>query len=269
MLVEFTKMNGAGNDFVLIDNRDRKLSLLPEQIVGLCNRQKAIGADGLILLENSSNGKADFAWKFYNSDGSEAEMCGNGARCFARFVRQLTGKEDRIAFETLSGIIHAEFVDHLVKVSLTTPSHLRLGMDILWEGESRKVHFINTGVPHAVYFVDQIASIPVQKWGASLRYHDQFSPKGTNVNFVQVLNAHSIRVRTYERGVEGETLACGTGVTASALITARVFDCPSPVTVTTQGGDQLQVGFTRTGENFKDVTLTGPAEVSFTGQIEI
>ena len=269
MLVEFTKMNGAGNDFVLIDNRDRKLSLLPEQIVGLCNRQKAIGADGLILLENSSNGKADFAWKFYNSDGSEAEMCGNGARCFARFVRQLTGKEDRIAFETLSGIIHAEFVDHLVKVSLTTPSHLRLGMDILWEGESRKVHFINTGVPHAVYFVDQLASVPVQKWGASLRYHDRFGPKGTNVNFVQVLNAHSIRVRTYERGVEGETLACGTGVTATALIASRVFDWPSPVTVTTQGGDQLQVGFTWTGENFKDVTLTGPAEVSFTGQIEI
>ncbi len=269
MLVEFTKMNGAGNDFVLIDNRNRKLSLLPEQIAGLCNRQKAIGADGLILLENSSNGKADYAWKFYNSDGSEAEMCGNGARCFARFVRQLTGKEDRIAFETLSGIIHAEFVDHLVKVSLTTPSHLRLGMDILWEGESRKVHFINTGVPHAVYFVDQLASVPVQKWGASLRYHDRFGPKGTNVNFAQVLNDHSIRVRTYERGVEGETLACGTGVTATALIASRVFDWPSPVTVTTQGGDQLQVGFTWTGENFKDVTLTGPAEVSFTGQIEI
>ncbi|NCC83028.1 MAG: diaminopimelate epimerase [Clostridia bacterium] len=269
MLVEFTKMNGAGNDFVLIDNRNRKLSLLPEQIAGLCNRQKAIGADGLIFLENSSNGKADFAWKFYNNDGSEAEMCGNGARCFARFIRQLTGREDRIAFETISGIIHAEFVGQLVKVSLTTPTDLRLGMDLSWEGEPRKVHFINTGVPHAVHFVDQIDSIPVQKWGASLRYHDQFSPKGTNVNFVQVLNAHSIRVRTYERGVEGETLACGTGVTASALITARVFERPSPVSVTTQGGDTLQVGFTWTGESFKDVTLTGPAEVSFTGQIEI
>ncbi|HQC42271.1 MAG TPA: diaminopimelate epimerase [Verrucomicrobiota bacterium] len=269
MLVEFTKMNGAGNDFVLIDNRDRKLSLLPEQIVGLCNRQKAIGADGLILLENSSNGKADFAWKFYNSDGSEAEMCGNGARCFARFIRQVTGRQDQIAFETISGIIHAEFVGHLVRVSLTTPTGLHLGMDLQWEGESRKVHFINTGVPHAVYFVDQLASVPVQKWGASLRYHAQFSPRGTNANFVQVLNDHSIRVRTYERGVEGETLACGTGVTAAALITARVFDYPSPVTVTTQGGDQLQVGFTWACENFKDVTLTGPAEVSFTGQIEI
>lgn len=269
MLVEFTKMNGAGNDFVLIDNRNRKLSLLPEQIAGLCNRQKAIGADGLIFLENSSNGKADFAWKFYNNDGSEAEMCGNGARCFARFIRQLTGREDRIAFETISGIIQAEFVGQMVKVSLTTPTDLRLGMDIPWEGESRKVHFINTGVPHAVYFVDQIDSIPVQKWGASLRYHDQFSPKGTNVNFAQVLNDHSIRVRTYERGVEGETLACGTGVTATALIASRVFKRPSPVSVTTRGGDTLQVGFTWTGESFKDVTLTGPAEVSFTGRIEI
>ncbi len=121
MLVEFTKMNGAGNDFVLIDNRNRKLSLLPEQIAGLCNRQKAIGADGLILLEKSSNGKADFAWKFYNNDGSQAEMCGNGARCFASFIRRLTGREDEISFETLSGIIHAEFQDPLVKVSLTPP----------------------------------------------------------------------------------------------------------------------------------------------------
>lgn len=269
MLVEFTKMNGAGNDFVLIDNRNQKLSLLPEQIAGLCNRQKAIGADGLILLEKSSNGKADFAWKFYNNDGSQAEMCGNGARCFASFIRRLTGREDEISFETLSGIIHAEFQDPLVKVSLTPPSELRLGVRLQWEGEEREIHFLNTGVPHAVYFVEELASVPVQKWGASLRHHNGFSPRGTNVNFVQVLEPHSIRVRTYERGVEAETLACGTGVTAAALITARVYDWPSPVTVLTQGGERLQVGFCWSGEDFKDVTLTGPAEVSFTGQIEI
>lgn len=268
MLVEFTKMNGAGNDFVLIDNRDERLKLSPQEIVWLCNRQKGIGADGLILLENCKSGKADFTWQFYNSDGSQAEMCGNGARCFARFIQQLTHQEGCITFETISGVIRAEFVGDRVRVNLTNPVGLELGISLKWKDKAGQVHFLNTGVPHTVHFVKDITSVPVQEWGSELRYHKHFSPKGTNVNFVQVMHDHTIRVRTYERGVEGETLACGTGVTASALISARVFNLQSPVTVQTQGGDLLQVGFQWDGTHFKEVTLTGPAKVSFTGQIE-
>jgi len=270
MLVDFIKMNGAGNDFVLMDNRKGHLSLTKEQIVRLCHRQKGIGADGLILLENSKSGQADFAWGFYNSDGSEAEMCGNGSRCFARFIQTLIPDiGSAVSFETISGIIHAEFLGDLVKVNLTQPHSLSLNIHLSWEDQTKEVHFLNTGVPHTVCFVDDIESVPVKKWGAALRYHPYFSPKGTNVNFVQVMPDKTIRVRTYERGVEGETLACGTGVTASALISATVFQLESPVQVLTRGGDILRVGFKREKSCFKDVTLTGPAEISFRGQVEI
>lgn len=269
MLVEFTKMNGAGNDFVLIDNRERDLIFSEKEISRLCHRQRGIGADGLILLENCKNGKADYAWKFYNSDGSQAEMCGNGSRCFAKFVQLLTQKTVPFSFETLAGIIHAEFVNNLVKVSLTQPIDLSIGTNLSWEDQSGEVHSINTGVPHAIHFVKDINSIPVKLWGAALRYHKHFEPRGTNVNFVQLMPDQSIRVRTYERGVEDETLACGTGVTASALITARVFNLSSPIKVLTQGGDILQVGFQWDETRFYNVNLTGPAEVCFTGRIEI
>lgn len=270
MLVDFMKINGAGNDFVLMDNRKGNLSLTTEQIIRLCHRQKGIGADGLILLENSKSGQADFAWGFYNSDGSEAEMCGNGSRCFARFIQTLVPDiGPTVSFETISGIIHAEFQGDLVKVELTQPHSLSLSIHLSWEDQTGEVHFLNTGVPHAVYFVNDIESVPVNKWGAALRYHPYFSPKGTNVNFAQRMPDGTIRVRTYERGVEGETLACGTGVTASALISAAIFHLESPVKILTRGGDFLQVGFVRKEDDFKEVTLTGPAEISFRGQVEI
>ena len=270
MLVDFIKMNGAGNDFILIDNRNGHLSLTTEQIVRLCHRQKGIGADGLILLENCKSGQADFAWGFYNSDGSEAEMCGNGSRCFARFIQTLVPDiGPTVSFETISGIIHAEFLGDQVKVELTQPHSLSLNIHLSWEDQTKEVHFLNTGVPHTVCFVDDIESVPVKKWGAALRYHPYFSPKGTNVNFAQRMPDGSIRVRTYERGVEGETLACGTGVTATALVSAAIFHLQSPVKIYTRGGDILQVGFVREGAAIKNVTLTGPAEIAFKGQVEI
>ena len=270
MLVDFIKMNGAGNDFILIDNRNGHLSLTTEQIVRLCHRQKGIGADGLILLKNCKSGQADFAWGFYNSDGSEAEMCGNGSRCFARFIQTLVPDiGPTVSFETISGIIHAEFLGDQVKVELTQPHSLSLNIHLSWEDQTGEVHFLNTGVPHTVCFVDDIESVPVKKWGEALRYHPYFSPKGTNVNFAQRMPDGSIRVRTYERGVEGETLACGTGVTATALVSAAIFHLQSPVKIHTRGGDILQVGFVREGAAFKNVTLTGPAEIAFRGQVEI
>lgn len=269
MKLEFTKMNGAGNDFVLIDNRARKISLTPEQVARLCHRQRGVGADGIMLLVPNTTGTADWSWDFYNSDGSRAEMCGNGARCFARFIQRLTGAKDRISFETVAGVITATFQGERVTVTLTTPKDLRLAIDLPLKSGATQAHSLNTGVPHAVLFVADADQAMVQDRGREIRFHPAFAPKGTNVNFVQVLGTNSIRVRTYERGVEGETLACGTGVTASALIAARVHQFTAPVQVRVQGGDVLEVSWRDAGEGFTEVKLTGPADFVFTGRVEI
>jgi diaminopimelate epimerase len=241
----FTKMNGAGNDFILADNRDGRWHLSAEQVVRLCHRQRGIGADGLMLLVPCASGRADWAWEFYNSDGSRAEMCGNGARCFARFVQHLTGTGGRLTFETAAGVINALPDGDRVTVTLTMPHGWRLGESLDAAGTPMIVHSLNTGVPHAVVFVPEADRVEVGRLGAALRYHPHFAPRGTNVNFVQILAPGRIRVRTYERGVEGETLACGTGVTASALVTARLHGLASPVAVQVQGGDVLEVGYER------------------------
>ena len=269
MLLEFTKMNGAGNDFVLVDNRDRRIKLRPEQIAHLCHRQRGAGADGVILLIPCDSGKADWAWEFYNSDGSTAEMCGNGARCFARFIQKLTGSNHELTFETGAGIIGASFAGERVTVTLTTPKDLRLDQKIALSSGTQTVHSLNTGVPHAVLFVPDADQAMVQQLGQEIRRHAHFAPKGTNVNFVQQLGPGSIRVRTYERGVEGETLACGTGLTASALIAAKLLQFTSPVKVQVQGGDQLEVSFKQANGAFSDVRLTGPADFTFEGRIKI
>jgi diaminopimelate epimerase len=266
---EFTKMNGAGNDFVVADNRDGRFRLGPEQVARLCHRQRGIGADGLMLLVPCASGRADWAWDFFNSDGSHAEMCGNGARCFARFIQRLTGVAHRVTFETAAGVITAGFEGDRVAVGLTEPHGLRLNEVLEAGGERLTVHSLNTGVPHAVVFVDDADRARVQPLGSALRFHPHFAPRGTNVNFVELLEPGSIRVRTYERGVEGETLACGTGVTASALIAAHLHDLAGPVRVRVQGGDTLEVGFVMTGDAFKDVRLTGPADFVFDGRLEL
>lgn len=269
MIFTFTKMNGAGNDFVLADNRDGRWRFDAAQVARLCHRQRGIGADGLILLVPCTSGRADWAWEFFNSDGSHAEMCGNGARCFARFVQRLTGVRDRLTFETAAGVITATFAGERVTVTLTDPCDLHCDQVLEAAGNRLRVDALNTGVPHAVVFVPDAEAAPVQTLGAALRHHPHFAPRGTNVNFVQTLAPGRIRVRTFERGVEGETLACGTGVTASALLAARRFDWPSPVAVRVQGGDTLEVDFERQGEQFRHVRLTGPADFVFEGRMEL
>ena len=269
MTVAFTKMNGAGNDFVLIDNRAQNIRLQPEDVVRICHRQRGVGADGLLLLVPSRTGVADWAWDFYNNDGSTAEMCGNGARCFARFIQKVTGTNGQTSFETGAGVIRATFRGERVTVNLTAPRDLKLDQEITLSSGPAKVHSLNTGVPHAVLFVPNADEAMVQSAGAEIRFHQHFAPKGTNVNFVQLLEPGHIRVRTYERGVEGETLACGTGVTASALIAARLHQFTSPVKVQVQGGDQLEVDFRESGGEFSDVHLTGPADFVFDGQIDL
>lgn len=269
MTLDFVKMNGAGNDFILIDNRAGRIKLTPEQVIRLCNRQRGIGADGLFLLVANTSGKADWSWEFYNSDGSTADMCGNGARCFARFVQSVAGSGDKTSFETGAGVIGATFHGERVTVNLTAPRDLRLGEVVPAAGAKLIVHSLNTGVPHAVLFVPDADKAMVQQLGAEIRYHSHFKPSGTNVNFVQVLGSNRIRVRTYERGVEGETLACGTGVTASALIASRVHQFTSPVQVQVQGGDLLEVSWVEAGNAFAEVKLNGPADFVFKGSIEV
>jgi diaminopimelate epimerase len=262
-------MNGAGNDFVVIDNRERRIHLSSSEIARLCHRQRGVGADGLILLERCGSGRAEWAWDFYNCDGSPAEMCGNGARCFARFVQRLTGARDGLTFETRAGVITARFCGDQVTVTLTPPKDLRLDEPIRLSDGTRLIHSLDTGVPHAVVFVADAERVMVDRLGAEIRRHPRYAPRGTNVNFVQVLGPSHIRVRTYERGVEGETLACGTGLTAAALVSARLHRFSSPVKVRVQGGDTLEVSFCEEQGEFTDVRLTGPAEFVFSGRIEI
>ena len=270
MTLSFTKMNGAGNDFVMLDNRDLSLALTKDQIEKLCDRHRGIGADGLLCVEPATDG-GDFKMRYYNADGGEAEMCGNGARCFGRFVNHLhDNKLDRIEFETLAGMISAEFEGDQVRINMSAPHDLKLSQHLSVAGAGLTVHSVNTGVPHATVFVDDLAAVPVCEWGAGLRYHDAFAPKGTNANFAKVIAPGSISIRTYERGVEDETLACGTGMVACALIHHELTGAESPISVLVKGGDTLRVGFEEQSKSdYTNVTLFGPADFVFRGSVSI
>jgi diaminopimelate epimerase len=261
-------MDGAGNDFILIDNRAGEVDLNRSQIARLCDRHRGIGADGVLLLENPSD-HADFRMRYFNADGGEAEMCGNGARCFARFAQKMAGAEEKISFETPAGVISAELAGDLVTLRMTEPSDLRLGVPLSLGSQKTMVHFINSGVPHVVVPVAKVDGVDVRREGSVIRHHEMFSPKGANVNFIEKRGPDKIAVRTYERGVEDETLACGTGVVASALIFAATENVKEPITVIARGGDELRVAFERTDKQFRNVTLTGPAEFVFEGTIEL
>src|ERR1700704_871595 len=267
-MLRFTKMNGAGNDFVLLDNRSGDIRLERKQIARICDRHRGVGADGILLLEKSTNG-ADFRMRYYNADGGEAEMCGNGARCFARFVDKLAGTREKVSFETPAGIIGARLHGDLVTLTMSDPTDLRLNVSLQVEGEDATVHYINTGVPHVIVPGSRVDVVHVTSRGAAIRQHEMFSPKGANVNFLEQRGANKIAIRTYERGVENETLACGTGVVASALIFAITEKAEGPIGVLVRGGSELSVGFTKSGDQFRNVTLTGPAEFVFEGTIEV
>ena len=267
-MLRFTKMNGAGNDFILFDNRAGDIGLDRSQIAQLCDRHRGVGADGVLLLENPTN-RADFRMRYFNADGGEAEMCGNGARCFARFANKVIGQKAKISFETPAGVISAELKGDLVTLQMTEPTDLRLNIDLPMAAENKTVHFINSGVPHVVIAVAKIDDADVRCDGAAIRHHKMFSPNGTNVNFIEKRGPNKIAIRTYERGVEDETLACGTGIVASALIFAATENASGPITVLARGGDELQVGFEKTREQFRNITLTGPAEFVFEGTIQI
>lgn len=267
MTLNFTKMNGAGNDFVVIDNRALDQNLTREQIALLCDRHRGVGADGLLAVEPAEKG-ADVKFRYYNADGGEAEMCGNGARCFGRYTaRLLGGDKNTLTFETIAGTLAAELIGTEVRIDMSDP--IGLEMDSPVESVA-PVHNLNTGVPHAVVFVDDLKSLDVVKAGAAIRYHAHYEPNGTNANFVGVLAPDHLAVRTYERGVEGETLACGTGITACALLHHLLTGSPSPIKIDVEGGETLSIGFqSNPDKKFTRVTLTGPADFVFDGQITI
>ena len=268
MTLEFTKMNGAGNDFVMVDNRDGSHSLTREQIELLCDRHRGIGADGLIAVEGSPELPR---MRYYNADGGEAEMCGNGARCFSRFTARLLGlKVGSFSFQTEAGILSAELLpDDRVRLRMSEPHSLQLAHSLRVLDRDMEVHSLNTGVPHAVTFVKNLEETPVFELGRALRQHQRFAPAGTNANFVQVLESGSLAIRTYERGVEDETLACGTGVVAAALIHHHLTKAPSPISVQVRGEDTLEVGFILENGHPVAVTLSGPADFVFTGSVTI
>ena len=270
MDLRFTKMNGAGNDFVVIDNRTRQFSLDGRAIAQLCDRHRGVGADGLLAVE-PADGEADFRMRYYNADGGEAEMCGNGARCFARFAaRLMPAKPDSVSFETMAGVIAAQLVGDLVSLDMGRPTAHRVPHIFEIGGHTIEIHFLNTGVPHAVVFVPDAEAVDVHSLGRAIRRHEAFAPKGTNANFAQVLEPGKLLLRTYERGVEAETLACGTGVCAAALLHGLAENVPSPVYVTVRGGDTMRVDFTRDAEGaFDSARLTGPADFVFDGVVSL
>jgi len=265
--VAFAKMSGSGNDFILIDHRSGGLdgSVLDRFIAGICRRRLSVGADGVILIESSAT--ADFRWRFFNADGSDAEMCGNGARCAARFayLQGICGTEVR--FETGAGLVHAQVDGMRVKVRMTEPHSLRLEVPITVSVGTLTVSSVNTGVPHVVVTGEEVEKVDLAVLGREIRFHPQFAPDGANVNFICHDPAGGIAIRTFERGVEGETLACGTGAVAGALVAACRFGLPSPLRVRTRSGEILTVSFQHTDGRFRDVHQEGEARLIYSGVI--
>lgn len=267
--VPFWKMNGAGNDFIIIDHRGPKVpeAKMAEFARLVCRRRFSAGADGLFFLEPSS--RADFRWRFFNADGSEAEMCGNGARCVARFAYMHGMAAARMRFETLAGIVEATVADTQVTIRMTAPHSWHLDQELEVAGQRLTVHSINTGVPHVVIFVTDVAATDVAALGRQIRRHSAFAPAGTNVNFIGQ-GPQGLYIRTYERGVEGETMACGTGVVAGALIAVAKDMATAPVALVTSGGVPLTVQWSgQQNQGVEQVFLKGPAHLIYKGELTV
>jgi diaminopimelate epimerase len=264
--IAFHKMSGSGNDFIIIDNRRGVLPMEdPREFAArVCRRKVSAGADGLILVERANG--ADFKWRFYNSDGSVAEMCGNGARCVARFAyrQEICGPE--MAFETQAGIIRARVSGSRVKVTLPKPVALKLDYEMMLEQGPLRVSSVNTGVPHVVVAVPDPEQPDVATLGREIRFHPLFSPAGTNVNFVAIRQG-GLAIRTYERGVEGETLSCGTGTVAAAVVGVTRGEVASPVAVVTRSGETLTVHVSREGDDIREVCLEGDTRLVYEGAL--
>jgi len=263
----FAKVSGTGNDFIIIDNRGGAVPEKEQQELTkkLCIRKFSVGADGIIFLKESS--KADIGWDFYNADGSRADMCGNGARCAARFAH-LNGMGDaRISLETLAGIVNAKIVNEKsVSVTVQSPSSIQLDFPLSVENKSLEVSTVNTGVPHVVLDAKQVEGDDVKSLGRAIREHSEFKPDGANVSFITVLDRQNVRTTTYERGVEDFTLACGTGAMAVAVICHAKKLVDKPVHINVPGG-KLIVNFDEENGTYKNLTLSGDARIIYEGEL--
>jgi diaminopimelate epimerase len=279
----FFKMSGAGNDFILID-KNINPGFVPDQniIKIICNRRYGVGADGVIAVSNSSS--YDFEMEYFNADGSTGSLCGNGARCAVKFA-DLSGRVKHETAEFLSnGVAYSGKVlnDKEIRIFFNPPQRLKYNFKINASGQLINSNFVDTGSPHVVIkiedilknpanpkiFYNDLNNFPVYDLGREIRYHKDFAPEGTNVNFVRLKDG-KIHIRTYERGVEDETLACGTGSTAAALVGSSLFNIKPPIFLITRGGDELVVDFKIENQKFKDLSLTGPALVTFTGEFAL
>jgi len=265
--IPFYKMSGSGNDFIIIDNRGNQVE--PADLSGfvarVCRRAMSVGADGFILVEDSDH--TDFRWQFFNSDGSVAEMCGNGARCVARFafLNRIAGPE--MQFETDAGVVAASVADDRVRLKMTNPEDLDPSYALSVTSGEIQVGSVNTGVPHAVIAVEDLDGVDVVNLGREIRRHIRYAPAGTNVNFVSPLAEDRLAIRTYERGVEDETLACGTGAVAAAIVTASLKVLSSPIAVRTRSGQYLNIHFKVEDGRFRDVYLEGDARIVYRGEL--
>lgn len=266
----FHKYSGHGNDFVIVDNWD---GLVAEKDMNkiaklMCRPKFGIGADGAVFIIPGPD-DVDFAWRFFNADGSEADMCGNASRCTAHLAATLGIAPDEMSFKTKAGVVEAVVHDRLVKVQMPKFGRPEGAALVEAEGVSLTYHRVNAGVPHAVALVEDLDNFPVFKIGRAVRRHPAFAPDGANVNFVKIIGSDRLSVRTYERGVEDETLACGTGATAAVLLAlAQGLVTSASVTCQTRGGDDLIISVEGPLEAPEKVFLEGKVRHLFSGQVE-
>jgi diaminopimelate epimerase len=267
LTLKFWKMNGTGNDFIVVDNRDGVVAegQHADFAVRFCARRTAVGADGVLLVEPAPEDGLDFRMRYFNADGSEAEMCGNGARCIAAFAHAIGVAGEEMRFMTGAGPVGATITELGVIIDMpacTPPEEKSIAVG----GRRLDLWFLSTGVPHAAVPVKDLDAVDVASQGRAIRYHESFLPAGTNANFM-CRKSTGIAIRTYERGVENETLACGTGASACALVAARAWELTSPVDVEVLGG-KLRIHFQETDGKFSAVRLEGPAEVAYRGELD-
>lgn len=259
MKLHFYKYQGTGNDFIMIDNRSSNFPKKDVELIEkLCDRRFGIGADGLILLEQSQN--QDFSMVYFNADGNEGSMCGNGGRCLVAFAKQLGVISNETTFDAVDGLHYATIANGIISLKMIDVSEIQ---------KHSEHSFINTGSPHQIRFCDSVAEINVKETGAKIRYGAPYFEEGTNVNFAEKIDANTFKIRTYERGVEDETLACGTGATAVAIAAHSTKKTNQNILKIEVLGGNLEVSFENVGTKYTNVFLKGPAQFVFEGNIEI
>ncbi|MBT3351131.1 MAG: diaminopimelate epimerase [Nitrospinaceae bacterium] len=265
--IRFTKLNGSGNDFIFVDNMDQSIDAdkMIDFVRRVCRRGLSVGADGVMFIEPSE--RADFKWRFFNADGSEAEMCGNGGRCAVRFAKQHGIGSGDVSFETIAGVIDGSIEGSVVKLRMTEVFDFKAGLEVALKGRSVVLDCLNTGVPHAVEFVEDAEAVALVDDGRQIRYHEAFAPAGTNANFCQVTGPNSLILRTYERGVEDETLACGTGAVATAILAATRGLVEPPVEVCVRSDEILTIFFSGRGAEVADIYMQGETRLVYEGEM--